>query len=448
MLVPEREGSARVIPTAMLPRPMTSTERDSRRTQRVFAAIWIALAVFLVLRTGPRDRGVISDHLEFGRRLIAGDELYAPYLEAKPLHPVYPPSFGLLTAPYALCGDRAARWLWGLTQVGALIVILRALARALERHRPDLRPSTHGLLLLTVLVASRYVLRDTHGGGGNLINLAFVIAAYVRAERGQSTASAVLLGFSLATKPTMVLLVPVFLLLGHVRAALLACVAFIVFVAAALAIHGHGLAPFERWLEGSLAYGRQVDLFATPQFGFPPFTWMNQSLRCMVERWLGTVPAEFCAQVPGFVDGLGLSPWITVWLARGTSAIVLAVTLTLAWRARLVAKRRDLAFAMALAAGVLLSPISWKAHHVALLPAMFALAATAWSRERGARFALGVYFVTCTALGGDLVGDAIKAWQQSLYFATLGAIGLWLWLCVRAHASDARIVADPPRRVA
>jgi hypothetical protein len=68
--------------------------------------LWLLLGTALVVRAGIRDRGVIIDHLEFGRRLLLGLDLYAPYLDPKPLHAPYPPSFGLLTAPFWLLGER------------------------------------------------------------------------------------------------------------------------------------------------------------------------------------------------------------------------------------------------------------------------------------------------------------------------------------------------------
>ena len=81
---------------------------------------WIILGLILVLRSGFRDRGVIEDHLEFGRRLVAAEDLYAPYKDLGPLHPVYPPSFGLMTWPFTVLGERIARFAWVLFQVLAL----------------------------------------------------------------------------------------------------------------------------------------------------------------------------------------------------------------------------------------------------------------------------------------------------------------------------------------
>ncbi|MGE0144508.1 MAG: glycosyltransferase family 87 protein [Planctomycetota bacterium] len=399
--------------------------------------VWSALAIFLVLRAGGRERGVITDHREFGRRLVAGEELYAPHLEAKPLHPVYPPSYGLMTAPFALLGDRPARYAWAAAQVLALWVILRAFLRALERHAPQLAASPaarHGVLLLTVLALGRYLLRDTHGGGGNLLNLAMAIAAYEAAERGRLAKSAWWFGFSLATKPTMALLAPVLVVLGHGRAVLAAAGVACALMTSALLWHGHGLAPLQRWVEGSLAYATQTDLFAEPHLGFPPFTWMNQSLRCMVARYFGEVPPHFAEQVPGFLSGLGWSSTVTASITRALGLLILGATMAVAWRSRAVRTARELSIAAALAAGVLLSPISWKAHHVALLPAVFALCAAAWQKRRFARAGLLAFVLLCTAGGGDLIGSAGKEWQQSSYVAVFAAIGLWAMTLAAAVA--------------
>ena len=89
--------------------------------------LWIALAALLVGRAAsrPAHRGVLNDHLEFGRRLLHGENVYADWksdLDAptKPLHAPYPPSFGLLTTPFhlvdAALGQRAAR---GVINIGA-----------------------------------------------------------------------------------------------------------------------------------------------------------------------------------------------------------------------------------------------------------------------------------------------------------------------------------------
>ena len=395
-------------------------------------AIWILLGLGLVVRTAIRDRGVIIDHIEFGRRLFAGADLYAPYLDPKPLHPVYPPSFGLLTGPFALLPDTLARAGWGVLQVLALAWIGTYLARWLQRELPELEHRVHAILALSAVLASRYILRDTHGGGGNLINCALVLLAIHRADQGRPLSSALALGFSLATKPTAVLFVPLLMLFGHVRAALGALGVAATLLTGTLLLNGHGLDPLATWWHGTQAYGAMVDLFETPAGGFPPFSWMNQCVRCAIARYLGTVPEAFTGLVPGYVPGLGLSATATTRIRHATTAVVLALTFSAAFRDRSLSHRRVPTIGALFAASLLLSPISWKAHHVALIPAMFLLA-IAMVRGVRAAWVLAVAYALACVLGEEIVGKSFKNIQQSCYFVTAGTFVLW-GLCLSPHA--------------
>ncbi|MCB9888955.1 MAG: DUF2029 domain-containing protein [Planctomycetes bacterium] len=382
------------------------------------------LGAYLVWRTGLRDRGVITDHLEFGRRLLHGLDVYAPF-EGKPLHPPYPPSFGLLVLPFALLPERAARFTWGIAQV----LCLWSLACRLRHAVPPLDARRfHIALVFTALLASRYILRDTHGGGGNLINLWLVVGAWTAARGGHPTRAGLLLGLSLVTKPVGVLVVPLLWLVGSTRAAISSLVCAAGYVVVALALLHFDPSPFIAWLEGSFHYGTRPDVFAAPERGFPEFSWMNQCLRCAVARTLGEVPREFAEQVPWFVPGLGLAAPTVAWFARGAAALLLVGTF-LRIRAG-AASRTAWSLAAVLALSLLLSPISWKAHHVGLIPALFSLGALA---ARGARWPWvfgGGYFLLCV-LGEEVVGKEFKNVQQSSYFTTLGTLGL-LAICL-AH---------------
>ncbi len=405
---------------------MESVSSAARRNHRRWIWLWLLLGTALVVRAGIRDRGVIIDHLEFGRRLLLGLDLYAPYLDPKPLHAPYPPSFGLLTAPFWLLGERIGRFAWVALQVVALGWVGAWLAARLRDARPALARAMPWILLLTLLVGGRYVLRDTHGGGGNSFNLAAAIGAIALAGSGRPRAAGWLLGFALATKPTQVLFVPLLALLGFRRAALHAVLATAAFLLLAFAIHRFDPAPWQRWLEGTLAYLRLPDPFAEPAFGFPPFTWMNQSLRCMAARYLGDVPPPLAAEVPGFIPGLGLAPHLVTTISRALNLALLAVTGLLLWRRRREADIALPATAAVLALSLLLSPISWKAHHVALLPTLFLLSASAIQRRRGAILGLALYTLGCVA-GEELTGKELKNLQQSLYLVTLGTLALWLY---------------------
>lgn len=400
--------------------------------------LWSLLGLALIWRTGVRDRGVILDHLEFGRRVLLGLDLYAPYLEDKPLHAPYPPSFGLLTAPFSLLPERAARFAWGILQVAAIGVIARRLRDLALEHVPEALPRIHLAFAAVAVLAGRYVLRDTHGGGGNLINLALVLSCLHAIRFHKPNRAGVILGFSLATKPVALLFVPYLWITGQRRAAKVAALAGLGFLLVALLLLRQGAAPFLAWFDGSVRYGGMTDLFADPAGGFPPFTWMNQCLRCCVARYCGAVPPEFAAQVPGFVQGLGWSGVTTGWIARVLSVALVATTLAAVSRNHRtghspapIAKIAGVAAMFALS--LLLSPISWKAHHVALIPAFFLLVVLGLRGRRTAWACAAGYLLVC-GLGEELVGKEFKQVQQAHYFTTFGTLillGMCLWQTTR-----------------
>jgi hypothetical protein len=402
--------------------------RDATRQDWIWIGLWLALGTFLVLRAGrtrDSDGGVIQDHLEFGRRVVTGRELYAPGADGKPLHAPYPPSFGLMTAPFAFLPERAACYCWGVLQVLCLVAIASVLRSWLGNAKA---PLVHAMLLATAVLAGRYVLRDTHRGGGNLVNLALVLGALSLAQRGRGLTAAACLGFSLATKPNLVLVVPLLAALGHARVAVKALGFAAAAMGMALLLLRQGIAPLAQWAEGSWLYVTQTDLFATPAGGFPPFTWMNQALRCAVERVCRTTPEAFASQVPHFVQGLGLSAGVTQAVRTLASLALLGVTAACVWRRRRVPSALPALVAATLLLSLLLSPISWKAHHVAAIPALFlCVAARRWKL-------LAVYLVACGP-GEELIGKDWKNFQQSCYLVTIGALLLWAAMLREAWAA-------------
>ena len=411
----------------------------------IWLLLWSALAVALAGRAAGRKptRGVLLDHLEFGRRILHGEDVYGPWRSdpdapVRPLHAPYPPSFGLLTAPFhlvdATCGQRAARFTWALLQLTSLVVGALLLRRLLTTHRhgdrlgagdPE-RQRWQWLWLATFVLTARFVLRDTHGGGGNLINVALVLLAFAASERGDERRAGAWLAFSLVTKPTMVWLLPVFWLFGRRRT--VAWTSFVAagFVLVTMALQRGDIAPWWRWLQGSWALATQADPWAQPAFEFPPFEWMNQALRFCIARWCGDVPAEFTQRVAlGVTPGLGLDTATVGWLVRGVSIALLGAVLLAAWRARQSAPSRLWVMGATFVLTLLLSPLSWKGHHVALLPLVLLLTEHAVrTRSRPVLLVLALWFVTCALPGGDLVGDDVDEWLNSLYVVTIGDVVL------------------------
>ena len=442
----------------------------ARRWLLLWLFLWLALAAFVAVRATwrPDHRGVLLDHLEFGRRLLHGENVYAdwrsdPDAPLRPLHAPYPPSFGLLTAPFALVADavslRAARLCWALLQILALAAIARALRELLGTGADPPTARAHRWLLLgALLLLSRFVLRDTHGGGGNLINVALCALAFAAAERGHAVRAGWWLGFSLATKPTQIWLLPVLLLLGHRRAALHTVAAGLLCTLLSLLLLRCDPAPWLRWLDGSLQLAAQPDAFAVPALGFPEFEWMNQSLRCACARWLGTVPSEFAARVNlGVWPGLGLAPAAAAWTARSLIAVSLCAVLFAAHRCRgAAAPSRALVFAAALTFSLLPSPLTWGAHHVALLPLVYLLleslllehAVRARSR---ATCLLLLSFALCCGFGQEIVGPDGEEWRNSLYVLPMFDLALLAAaLCLALRTRDAsrthEVAAPAPAR--
>jgi chromate transport protein ChrA len=422
--------------------------------RRIWWLVWLALAVVLAGRAASRkpSRGVLLDHVEFGRRALHGEDLYGPWrssenAEPGPLHAPYPPSFALLTVPFHLLdaafGQRAARLGWALLQLASLVALALALRELLA---PRAQALAHAgappwrwqwLWLGAFLLGARFVLRDTHGGGGNAINTALAVGAFLCAERGRDRTAGALLAFSLVTKPTMVWLLPVAWICGQRRALGWTAAWTAGFVLLAFALCRGDFAPWARWWAGSWSLMTQADPWADPAHGFPRFAWMNTSLRLCVARWCGDVPAEFAARVPGGIaDGLGLAAPTVAWLTRAAGAAVLAAVLAAAWRGCAAASGRLWAVAAALVATLLLSPITWKGHHVALLPALLlTLHRAVVGRDRAAATLLAIWFVPCALPGGDLVGDAMDERLNSLYVVTFGDLALLAYAVRRAWSA-------------
>ena len=404
--------------------------------------LWIAalLSLALVIRTGIRDRGVITDHLEFGRRLLAGEFLYAPYAGEPALHPPYPPTFGLLTAPFSLMGERLARFAWGILQIGALwtlgILMWRWLQRTAKQwHAPELRPRAPWLLAAAFFLTSRYWLRDTHGGGGNLINTALVLGSCELAWHGRRHLAGVILGASLATKPNLIWFLPVLLLWGQYRTVAIATATGIGASLLSLALLGFELDSWRIWVEGTLAYSGMTDIYGPALHDFPEFEWMNQNLRSAVHRFVGTVPPEQSERMQGWFPGLGLAPATAATLAQLCAGVVLLGTLAVAWRERRGAPGGAPQLAVCgavLVAALMVSPLSWKAHHVALLPVLFLLLLRGGWRGAGGSpgsrgpWVVAIGFWLTTQVGEALTGKAFKNATQGLYIVTAWDIGLWL----------------------
>jgi hypothetical protein len=393
----------------------------------------LLLTLLLSLRALRKKHGSLLRNRIFAGDVLRGEFPYHPQAEdPRPVHAPYPPSYGIVMAPLLLPPLPIARVLWVLLQISMLGIMLQQLGRWYRRSHQGRAPPPWLPILATLLV-SRYLLRDTAGGGGNLIFATLVLLACLPLEntpRGTSLRGC-LLGLVLAAKPTPILFLPLLLLQGRRRAFFAAILtAGLLHFSPILSLGFDGWArAYSHWIEGVLAYGSRADVFAPPSHGFPPFTWMHQSLPFMLARFLGTVPQEHILPSPLFFQGAGLAPSLIHWIYRIIALLLVWFSARRIHQETLSGRQQKLLWLPAVSAlfalTLLLSPITWKSHHVALLPAFYFLLSQAQNQKsKGLWIGLLLYFLVNDLLSQEVLGKLGKNLMQSYYSVTLGA--LWV----------------------
>lgn len=404
----------------------------------------VALAVFLLIASAALVyRATRKEHGAVYRNRLFAAEVYGgrfPYETA--IHPPYPPSYGIVMGPLLLLPLPLARAVWASLQIFMLVVLWRILKSSMNyRHGHAARAPPLLLFGISILLCLRYLLRDTAGGGGNLVFGTLVCLACLRAQEAPGVDRrpwlGMFLGLVLAAKPSPVLFLPWLFLRGRKRTVAVALTTAALLHLSPLLTLGPELyfKSYQHWIEGVWLYMQQADLFALPANDFPAFDWMHQSLRYPVARFLGSVPAADLDELPEALafQGLGLSPTVQLWIR----SILTATILLLVFHALLKCRksRSSLtelsAFSVLVCTTLLLSPITWKAHHVQLLPVFFLLLCVLAHEAlvfpiHKKRLATGlvVYFVVCTLLSHEVIGKRGKEFMQSIYVVSFGAA--WL----------------------
>lgn len=397
------------------------------RRDRVLGALFLILLVFLVARAARKDGGVLPRNQEFGGRFLAGQDPYFDPVQGHRVYGPYPPSFALVAAPLSLLPTRLARVAWGTAQSLALVAAFVVLRRWARRFWPDAAPHAPVLFAAAVLVASRYLLRDFAGGGGNLLYAVLALVGLELAFAGRGALAGLPLALSLVLKPN---LAPFLLFLAFRRR--WSTLASTVIVGAALFLLPAAWFGIEKYLDLAERWTRDVMTYAAVEDptradlvpdGMPVAdTSMNQSLREASSR---------------LARAAGVSLSVAAGTARVFSLALAAAACAVALRAR-PGRREALAALAFFPLALLLSPISWKAHHVALLPLFFALCCEAReSTRRTLTILLVVTWVACGLLSEEIVGDTAKEVLQSLSIVTIFDLVLLAVTLILARRPDA-----------
>lgn len=393
-----------------------------------------ALVVLFIGATRAIGRPLDGDfklHWEFGRRFLAGEFLYRDGL-----HLPYPPFWGMAHAPFAVLPLALAKALFFLIGTAALVFLLGLLHRLVA-------PARHGFWIgaLAVALTARYLLRDLAELGVNtlLVTLTW-LAIYLWRER-RDAAAGFSLGLAIALKCTPAIFAGYFLWKRQWRMCAWTAAATLLFSLAPLVVQGPE--KFEQHIETWTANAWRGFGSGDPSRGvLGPEPVQNMSLRPSLARYLMALPADHPGRVPHpfYVDVLALSPAAAGWVIK----IVLAVLVLafLWWSRRALAARDDPAALWECAAlstlMLLLSPITWGQHAVALLPAAYLVAALALRRRELPRWMLvllGFYIVVVLLLGRDVLGRTNALLLASYHLETFALLAL---LAVTAGARRLR----------
>lgn len=409
------------------------------RRERVLAGLFVLLAVVLVARAARKGVGVLVHNQEWGARFLAHEDPYFDPEAGRRIHGPYPPSLSLMAAPLACLPTTAARILWSTLQIGALWAFYRLLRARLGRHWPALAPHASVVFALALLLVSRYLLRDTAGGGGNLLYSLLALSGVELLLAGR-TLGAFPLALSLVLKPNLWPLVLFLALRARWRAfASTLAVGALLFCLPGLYFGPRAYAELaQHWVSDVVSFQSLDDLNARDQVpdGMPPARYgMNQSLREATFRMLRP-PGDTQAADVSLVT---VAPEVASAIGR-LLGLALLVYASLRVRQARDARGEWIALLGLLPLALLLSPITWKAHHVDLLPSFGLLVALALADPHARRwlgpFLVG-YWVVCDLFSEEIVGSALRDYLQAFSIVTWMDIAL-VFVVLRFVAAEAQ----------
>jgi alpha-1,2-mannosyltransferase len=341
-------------------------------------AIALAAHVVAVMLRRATHAGDFDISREFGRRLLAGEALYAGGL-----HYPYMPVAGLWFAPLAMLPAWLGFALRYAVALAALWLVMRWLAALAE-----VAAARRGVVAaVTLALAAHYLLRDLDDGGPHLVLLALVVGGLIVAQRGRAVGAAALFGLAAALKAPNALLLPFLLWKRQSRLAALSTVALGLWIALPAAVMGPRV-----WWEHQRLW---VDTALASAAGAPQpapraseARVQNQSLRRVLAA--RTDPS---GQLGFAVAAAALLAALMWWTRRPDPLPGDAPR----WLAELAA---------VLLAALLLSPVTWVQHAVLVLPALYLVVARAdaarWPAPAVAGLAL--FAVLALLLNRELLG--------------------------------------------
>ena len=409
--------------------------RYSEREWRRVAVGLIGIAALIQMgRVVGEPQGDFHLHWRFGGRLAAG--VY-PY-DKNGLDLPYLPFWAVAHVPLSYLPMHAAQVCILPLFVVAAFGLFRVLRRVSERSWPVPERYPFWVTVLTIVLASRFLVRDILECGVNLALVALAWGAVWCWRQRRDVTGGGLLGFAIALKLTPALFLAWFvwkrqwkIAFATVLTAALLFLSPLLFIDRAKFVDVHRV-WWHHASRGLLAENPVQGVLGEESI-------QNVALRPALGRYLVHLPKGHKARFdhPWALQFLDLSPHAAGWVVR---LLIAGLVLSVAWQFRRPVRSRTEPVFLWEAAAVsvmilLLSPLTWGQHCVGVIPAMYFLIRDALCRRtcsRSSLVVLGMFSVFILLLNRGLIGKQATYLLDS-YYTTTWCLAAVLWLVLRSH---------------
>ena len=374
------------------------------------------------------DDGDFKLHRETGRRFLAGEFLYTGGQDLP-----YPPFFGMIFAPTALLPMPIAKAVFYPVGIAALLVLLWTQRRLVQPAFNLDETQAFWTASLAVFLAIQFIIRDQVDLGVNtgLAALSW-LSIYLWRQRHDLLAG-LSLGLAIAIKCTPAIFFGYFVWKRQWRMAICTAMATVFFTAVPMVWQG----PTSWTHHMSVWAGSVIDGISGRGFETAEnFRDRNIALRPVLMRYLTHVPrGDFGSASSALpeVNIVDLPRTVAGWIAN-LATLSLAI-IFLWWSRRAVTARDDprllWEFAAAAIVALLVSPITWSQHCVALFPACFLISSLLLARDRPPGWIIGLlslYLLFCSLAGRDLIGGHLSLVLNSYHITTFCILGVFIIL--------------------